>query len=88
MSAPVRFSGTCLIDEQRAEGHLQSEGPHAFPDWRDCTAAGGISSLMLAIIVALSYGVVAHTQLPIWQDRSQMYGATFDSRDLKGSSPE
>lgn len=33
---------------------------------------------MLAIIVALSYGVVAHAHLPIWQDRSQMYGATFD----------
>ncbi|WP_061028738.1 acyltransferase [Bradyrhizobium sp. CCH5-F6] len=40
--------------------------------------AGRISPLMLAIIVALSYGILAHAHLPIWQERSQMYGATFD----------
>ncbi|MHB0770194.1 acyltransferase family protein [Bradyrhizobium sp. 5.13L] len=40
--------------------------------------AGRISPLMLAIVVALSYGILAHAHLPIWQERSQMYGATFD----------
>ncbi len=37
-----------------------------------------ISPLTLAIIVAVSYGILAHGHLPIWQDRSQMYGANFD----------
>ncbi|MBH5388816.1 acyltransferase family protein [Bradyrhizobium diversitatis] len=40
--------------------------------------AGRVSPLMLAIIVALCYGILAHAHLPIWQERSQMYGATFD----------
>lgn len=40
--------------------------------------AGRVSPLMLAIIVALSYGILAHAHLPIWQERSQVYGATFD----------
>ncbi|MCK1362181.1 acyltransferase [Bradyrhizobium sp. 199] len=40
--------------------------------------AGRISPMMLAIVVALSYGILAHAHLPIWQERSQMYGATFD----------
>jgi len=40
--------------------------------------AGRVSPLVLAIIVALSYGVLAHANLPIWEERSQMYGANFD----------
>ncbi|MEY9182655.1 peptidoglycan/LPS O-acetylase OafA/YrhL [Bradyrhizobium sp. USDA 326] len=40
--------------------------------------AGRVSPLALAIIVALCYGILAHAHLPIWQERSQMYGATFD----------
>lgn len=40
--------------------------------------AGRVSALMLAIIVAGLYAVLAHGHLPIWQDRSQMYGANFD----------
>lgn len=37
-----------------------------------------VSPLALALIVAVSYGVLAHGHLPIWQDKSQMYGANFD----------
>ncbi|MBR0830463.1 acyltransferase [Bradyrhizobium manausense] len=40
--------------------------------------ATNVSPLMLAIIVAVSYAVLAHGHLPIWQERSQMYGANFD----------
>jgi len=40
--------------------------------------AGRVSPLILAIIVACLYGVLAHGHLPIWQDRSQMYGANYD----------
>ena len=40
--------------------------------------AGRVSPLVLAIIVAVSYGILAHANLPIWQERSQMYGANFD----------
>lgn len=40
--------------------------------------AGTVSPLVLAIIVALTYGVLAHANLPIWEERSQMYGANFD----------
>jgi len=40
--------------------------------------AGRVSSLTLAIIVACLYGVLAHGHLPIWQERSQMYGANYD----------
>jgi peptidoglycan/LPS O-acetylase OafA/YrhL len=37
-----------------------------------------VPPLVLAIIVAGSYGILAHGHLPIWQERSQMYGANFD----------
>ncbi|MFT4115742.1 acyltransferase family protein [Bradyrhizobium sp.] len=40
--------------------------------------AGRVSALTLAIIVACLYGILAHGHLPIWQDRSQMYGANYD----------
>lgn len=40
--------------------------------------ARSVSPLILALIVAVSYGVLAHGHLPIWQERSQMYGANFD----------
>ena len=40
--------------------------------------AGRVSPLVLAIIVAVCYGILAHAHLPIWQERSQMYGANFD----------
>ncbi|MDE5446976.1 acyltransferase family protein [Bradyrhizobium sp. CSA207] len=40
--------------------------------------AGSVSPLVLAMIVAVCYGILAHGHLPIWQDRSQMYGANFD----------
>lgn len=34
--------------------------------------------LFLAAIVAVLYLVLAHGHLPIWQERSQMYGANYD----------
>lgn len=34
--------------------------------------------LALAAVVAALYLVLAHGHLPIWQDRSQMYGANYD----------
>ncbi|MDN3274168.1 acyltransferase [Frankia sp. RB7] len=37
-----------------------------------------VSALTLAVIVASLYVVLAHGHLPIWHDRSQMYGANFD----------
>lgn len=37
-----------------------------------------VPPLVLAVIVAVSYAVLAHGHLPIWQDQSQMYGANFD----------
>jgi peptidoglycan/LPS O-acetylase OafA/YrhL len=37
-----------------------------------------VPPLWLAVIVAISYAVLAHGSLPIWQERSQMYGANFD----------
>lgn len=40
--------------------------------------ATSVPPLALAIIVAASYGVLAHGHLPIWQEQSQMYGANFD----------
>jgi len=40
--------------------------------------AGRVSPLVLAIVVAVSYGILAHVHLPIWQERSQMYGANYD----------
>lgn len=40
--------------------------------------ASYVSPPVLALIVAASYGVLAHGHLPIWSDRSQMYGANFD----------
>jgi peptidoglycan/LPS O-acetylase OafA/YrhL len=40
--------------------------------------AASVPPLALAIIVAVSYGVLAHGHLPIWQEHSQMYGANFD----------
>lgn len=40
--------------------------------------ARSVSPLILALIVAASYGILAHGHLPIWQERSQMYGANFD----------
>ncbi len=40
--------------------------------------AGRVSPLTLAIIVACIYGIFAHGHLPIWADRSQMYGANYD----------
>lgn len=40
--------------------------------------ASAVSPLVLAIIVAVCYGLLAHAHLPIWQERSQMYGANFD----------
>lgn len=42
-----------------------------------CIAAS-VRPLVLALIVALSYAILAHAYLPIWHDRSQMYGANFD----------
>lgn len=40
--------------------------------------ARSVPPLILALIVAASYGILAHGHLPIWQERSQMYGANFD----------
>lgn len=40
--------------------------------------AASVRPVVLALIVALSYGILAHGRLPIWHDRSQMYGANFD----------
>ncbi|MGY3545208.1 MULTISPECIES: acyltransferase family protein [unclassified Bradyrhizobium] len=40
--------------------------------------ARSVSPLILALIVAAAYGILAHGHLPIWQERSQMYGANFD----------
>lgn len=40
--------------------------------------ARSVSPAILALIVAVSYGILAHGHLPIWQERSQMYGANFD----------
>jgi len=37
-----------------------------------------VQPIVLAAIVAALYLVLAHGHLPIWQDRSQMYGANFD----------
>lgn len=37
-----------------------------------------VSPLVLAAIVAALYLILAHGHLPIWQERSQMYGANFD----------
>ncbi|QPF88088.1 acyltransferase [Bradyrhizobium genosp. L] len=40
--------------------------------------ATSVRPVVLAIIVAASYGILAHGFLPIWAERSQMYGANFD----------
>ncbi|WP_407121709.1 acyltransferase family protein [Bradyrhizobium sp. STM 3561] len=40
--------------------------------------ARSVSPVLLALIVAASYGILAHGHLPIWHERSQMYGANFD----------
>jgi len=40
--------------------------------------AANVRPLWLAAIVAITYAVLAHGSLPIWQERSQMYGANFD----------
>ncbi|WP_249158662.1 acyltransferase family protein [Bradyrhizobium tropiciagri] len=40
--------------------------------------ATSVRPIVLAIIVAASYGILAHGFLPIWAERSQMYGANFD----------
>ncbi len=40
--------------------------------------ATAVRPLALALIVAVSYGILAHGHLTIWHDRSQMYGANFD----------
>lgn len=45
--------------------------------------ARSVSPLILALIVAVSYGVLAHGHLPIWHERSQMYGANFDYAMLR-----
>jgi peptidoglycan/LPS O-acetylase OafA/YrhL len=45
--------------------------------------ATSVSPLWLAVIVAISYGVLAHAWLPIWHERSQMYGANFDFAMLR-----
>lgn len=45
--------------------------------------ARSVSPLVLALIVAVSYGVLAHGHLPIWHERSQMYGANFDYAMLR-----
>lgn len=37
-----------------------------------------VQPMVLAAIVAALYLVLAHGHLPIWQERSQMYGANFD----------
>ena len=37
-----------------------------------------VQPIVLAAIVAALYLVLAHGHLPIWQERSQMYGANFD----------
>ncbi|OSI76168.1 acyltransferase family protein [Bradyrhizobium canariense] len=37
-----------------------------------------VHPLVLAAIVAALYLVLAHGHLPIWQERSQMYGANYD----------
>jgi peptidoglycan/LPS O-acetylase OafA/YrhL len=41
-------------------------------------AAASVPPLVLALIVAISYAILAHGHLPIWQEQSQMYGANFD----------
>ena len=41
-------------------------------------AATSVPPLVLALIVAISYAILAHGHLPIWQEPSQMYGANFD----------
>lgn len=40
--------------------------------------AASVPPLALALIVAISYAILAHGHLPIWQEPSQMYGANFD----------
>jgi len=40
--------------------------------------ASSVRPITLAIIVAAAYGILAHAWLPIWAERSQMYGANFD----------
>jgi peptidoglycan/LPS O-acetylase OafA/YrhL len=40
--------------------------------------AASVRPITLAIIVAAAYGILAHAFLPIWAERSQMYGANFD----------
>lgn len=40
--------------------------------------AASVRPIVLAIIVAAAYGILAHAWLPIWAERSQMYGANFD----------
>lgn len=45
--------------------------------------AGSVRPIVLAIIVAASYGILAHGHLPIWAERSQMYGANFDYAMLR-----
>ncbi|MFB9268762.1 acyltransferase family protein [Bradyrhizobium erythrophlei] len=45
--------------------------------------ATSVRPIVLAIIVAASYGILAHAWLPIWAERSQMYGANFDCGMLR-----
>jgi peptidoglycan/LPS O-acetylase OafA/YrhL len=45
--------------------------------------ATGVRPLVLAVIVAISYAILAHAWLPIWHERSQMYGANFDYAMLR-----
>src|SRR3954453_3873091 len=40
--------------------------------------AASVRPVVLALIIALSYEILAHGYLPIWHERSQMYGANFD----------
>src|SRR5260370_23575200 len=40
--------------------------------------ATSVSPLWLAAIVAVTYRALAHGSLPLWHQRSQMYGANFD----------
>ncbi|WP_407184973.1 acyltransferase family protein [Bradyrhizobium centrosematis] len=37
-----------------------------------------VQPVVLGVIVAALYLILAHGHLPIWQERSQMYGANFD----------
>src|SRR5260370_21681736 len=44
--------------------------------------ATSVSPLWLAVIVAVSYGVLAHRSLPIWHERSPLDRAKFCSGSL------